>query len=155
MLQRIFTVIAILVAATLQIILGQWMSGWTPDLMLIVILAIGMFGESVSTIWWVVLGGLLLDVTIGSPTGFYLISFGCIGLIVTALNRQVFQQPTPIVAVALFFIIALVYESILGLITDSFMLQILVRAATTALLASIAYIGLLTFGKRQEVIQLG
>lgn len=155
MIRRLGQIIGILILVTLQIVLGQWMGWWSPELVLAAILAIGILGEPVETVWWVAVGGFLLDMMMGSPVGFYLVSFGSIGLLVTALSRHVFQQPSPVVAIGLFAAIAVVYEFALAVITDTLGTQLLIRAVITAVVAAAIYIFFLTVGKRQEVIQLG
>lgn len=155
MLKRALTILLIFFLATGQLVLGQWLTWWTPEFVLIAILVIGLFGDAIETIWWVVLGGLLLDLTIGSPTGFYLISFSCAGLLVTVLNKQVFQQPSPLVAAGVCLVVLLLFELLLAFMTDTLSVWLVWRSLISTVIAGVAYALLFYFGSRQEVVELG
>lgn len=155
MFKRIATVVVILLLVTLQIVLGQWFAWWTPELVLSSVLVVAILDNPLETIWWVTLGGFLLDSTIGSPAGFYLASLSLIALFIISLSRNVFQQPTPLIACLIFLLVSFGFEVVLAFITDSFSWHLLIRALSTTSLATLGYSGIYFFGGRREVIQLG
>jgi rod shape-determining protein MreD len=155
MLQRIMQVIGILICVTLQVVLGQWLGYAAPELVLAVVMAVSLAGDVAEAVMWAAIGGLLLDLLLGSMPGFYLISFGLVAILLIAVTRQVLHRPPWTVAIIVFVIIAVIIGLIMSSLVGSLSWWILLSGLTTALVATISYFYLSVIAKRQEVIQLG
>lgn len=155
MLQRILQIVVILACVTLQIVLGQWFGYATPELVLASVMAISMSGDIAEAVVWSALGGVLLDLLLGSMPGFYLVTFGSIAILLISVTRQVLHRPPWTVALVVFIILATVVNLVMGSLTGSLSWLILVPSVVTAALATIVYFYLSVVAKRQEVIQLG
>lgn len=153
-MNRILHIIAIILFATLEISWAIWFGRAMPGLVLAAILALSLAGDLIDTIWWVGLGGLLLDLMTGVSVGYYLFIYSCLSGILIYINRQILDRPTPLLAWLIFLIASLLVQLLTNLIFGQLNWHIGLSALLTTALASLFYQIITTVGTRREVIHL-
>lgn len=155
MLSRIIHFVAILLAATLEISLSLWLGEAMPGLVLAGILALSLGGDVIDSLWWIVLGGLLLDSMNSFGFGLHILIFSLMSAALILLNRQIFHRPPVGIALVIFMVAALLWQLVFALLSSHLSWQILLSAILTACLATAAYRLIIVVGRRREVISLG
>jgi rod shape-determining protein MreD len=102
----------LLLAALLQATLLRHLptSGYTVDLVLLLVVAWGILREGEATLWGLV-GGIILDFLTGAPFGVQTISLGAIGLLNDLMAISVFRTNIlfPLIAA---FVATIIYDTI-------------------------------------------
>lgn len=153
-IKPILAFLASVLLATTQIVAAIWLDYATPQLVLAAILAWILLDELSMAIWFIGLGGLILDFNFAGPVGLHLLLFTVVGFVLLQLRLRVFQKPSPAAAWLGFFLIALFFEAAAGLILGQLAMQILVPAFLTAILAALFYRILSIIYHKGEVIRL-
>lgn len=155
MISRLIHSGLIIILISFQIVWANWLNWATPELFLAGLLAICMSGDLLDTLWWLVLGGILLDLSIGSTPGLYLLVLSLLCVVLLTLGRQVLHRPPILVSFVVFLAFATIFELIFSLVYQSMHFYLLVPAILTAMLATLFYSLLSSLGRKREVIQLG
>lgn len=155
MLIRLAHIVSIILLVSLQISWAAWLGVYTPELVLSVVLAFGLTGDQLNSWWWIGLGGLLLDTFGGVPFGFHWLAFGLLNLGLVVLTGRVFHRPTPMIALVIFYVTALIFSLALNLLSGQLAWSMLTSASLTAIVAVGFYRSIALLGRRREVIQLG
>lgn len=140
--------------ATTQLVAAIWLDYATPQIVLAAILAWILLDELSMAIWFIAIGGLILDFNFAGPVGLHLLLFTVIGFVLLQLRRRVFQKPSPAAAWLGFFLLALFFEAAAGLVLGQLAIQIIVPAILTAILAALFYRILSIVYRKGEVIRL-
>lgn len=152
---RLSHIVIIVLLATFQVAVALWMGGHTPQFILAGVMALALAGDAENTLWWIALGGLLLDVMSGGTVGSSVVAFSVIGALLVLLNRQLLDKPSLPVAFTVFFATALLYIALTDLLTGQLSWTILSSSIGTGLLTVAAYRLVTYLGSRREVIRLG
>lgn len=81
-----------------------------PDLLLLLVVAIGVLSGSVRAIVWAVLAGLLMDLTSAAPTGAHLLALLPVALLTLARESDLVEGRLTL-AMALAFVATFVYDA--------------------------------------------
>jgi rod shape-determining protein MreD len=141
----------ILLFACLQLVLGRWLPQATPEILLAIIIALSFTSAILPTLWWTVVGGILLDLLPGSIVGFHLVFFAIAALVTISLSRSVFRKPSYLIVFIIALIIATIGEFLLSLIYGTITTHILVPATITAVLTVLTAVVLQRMGNQQEI----
>lgn len=153
-IKPILAVVVSVLLATTQLVVAIWLGYATPQLVLAAILAWILLDEQTLAIWFIGVGGLILDLNSTGPIGLHLLLFTVISFGLLQLRRRVFQKPSPAAAWLGFFFLALFFEAAAGLILGQLAFQIIVPAVLTAIVAALFYrISSIVYSKG-EVIRL-
>ncbi len=153
--RRIVHILLILLLVSFQFSLGWRFGLFTPQVILAILMAFSLTGNLIDSLWWATLGGLLLDLFIGSVVGMNLLTFSVISMLLILLTRQVLHRPTPTVAFIVFTLAALVYELAQAVVLQQLDWHLIFSAIVTASIALIGYNQLLRINKQREAIQIG
>ncbi len=154
MLSRLIQIILIFVLAALQVSWSLWLGGATPGLVLAGLLAFSLAGDLLDTLWWIVVGGLLLDLMAGPLVGYTLGIFTITGGLMLYLQRQFFHRSSGLLAFGLFLLTAFLNQLLNGLIFNQLNWPMIIASFLTAQLASLAYHVIVMSSRRREVISL-
>lgn len=113
-----YQILLIIIISILQITLVPHfiIYGSIFNLIFIVILSLIFLSRFGLALWWVGLGGALLDLASPYFFGLNILALIIIYLIVGYLVYKVFHQPNILIAFAFFFIAAVVFDAILSLL---------------------------------------
>lgn len=154
LIRPILHLILIVLVVTLEASLGLWLGDFSPSILLAIILALSLSGDLIDSLWWLVIGGLLIDSLSADHFGFLLVIYTLISTSLIMLNRQLLHHP-PIGLASLVF---LGYGSIPYLIISFrfgyFDWRWFGAIILTTLIASSAYYWISIIGKKREVIRI-
>ena len=139
----------------MQLVIANWLGWMTPELIFALLLAFALSGDVHHSVWYLVIGGLILDFTPGGHTGIYLLLLSILIGLLTYLSHQVLNKPSSAGAFVVFLGFSLALELCFALIYGAFGFELIVPAVLTALIAGMFYVVILWLGKQREVIHLG
>lgn len=148
-------IILIVLFATIQVSLAYFFDFLMPELVLAVILALALAGDWRHTYWWLAGGGLLLDLTVGTIPGIYLLLFSLVAATLGFLSQRVFPKPVLPAAFLVFFGFSLTLELLMAVIYGRVSIMVFVPGLLTALIASLIYKTIVQLGLQREVVKFG
>lgn len=154
MIRLLFSWLIISILAFTEISLAIWFDWVTPHLVLAGLLALCLAGERAESLWWVGLGGLLLDVLAGSRLGLNLILLALVSGSLLWLVERTLPQPSLGLAGLIFALYCLGYELILMLVNSAVTWQLLGPSLLTTLLATGTYYLIRLQNSRREILRL-
>ncbi len=111
-----------------------------PNLIFIILITNILLGQDQTALWWLVLGGLILELFSPLPFGLYLLPYLIIYIIIRYLLRIYLLEPPPLLAMVVFFAASLLYNMVVMIIlrlASFYSLPIL--AITEAILGGLIY----------------
>lgn len=144
----------IIILSLTEISLAIWLDWRTPHFVLAGLLALGLAGDRIDSLWWIGLGGLLLDVLSGLWLGLHLVLLALIGQTLIWLSQKTFHQPTLLIASLVFLAVSLIYEVVINLVTGALSWQLVGPVMATTALATVAHYLIKIQTSRREIISL-
>jgi len=137
----LINILLIIFAIILQIAFLPLVSihGAYPNILLIVILSLLFIGRVNESLWWVGIGGLLIELFSTLHFGVYIISFIIIFLLFYYFINHIFSDPSLVSAAFLFFVASLMLNIVFVIITHYYFTY-LVEAIYTAVVGCMIYI---------------
>ena len=136
----LINILLIIFAIILQIAFLPLVSihGAYPNILLIVILSLLFIGRINESLWWVGIGGLVMELFSTSHFGVYIISFIVIFLLFYYFINRIFSDPSLVSAAFLFFVASLMLNIVFVIMTHYYFVYI-AEAIYTAIVGCIIY----------------
>lgn len=111
-----------------------------PNLVAIFLVTYLLLDLDKVAIWWVALGGLLLDLFSPLPFGLFVAQFVIIYLVLRHLIRPIIHEPAPLMSLPVFFVTSLLFNGIeLVIIRSINIFDLLLLAIIESLIGTIVY----------------
>ena len=154
MIRLVLHWLIVIIFALTEVSLAIWLDWGTPHLVLAGLLALSLAGDRLDSLWWIGLGGILLDALSGAGLGLNLVLFTLVSGSLLWLTERTLHQPTLLVASLVFLLYSLGYELALSLINGAVAWQLVGPSLATTLVAIGAYYLIRLQNTRREIIRL-
>lgn len=154
-MKNLINIVLIYIAVVLQISLMPAISFYQgmPNIILLVATSLAMINRREEALWWIILGGILLDIISAGYFGIYTLSFLAIYFMTYFLVKKIFTEPSIYLSIPIFFVCSIIVD-IPWMVIDSQWQIMLADAIYNTIVGCVIYFFIRYYYKPTEQIKV-